>query len=516
MNTTETPPLLPHLPTPVSRARRWLKRLGWVFVWIITLAVLAMLVENRLGARAWQEALAEARAAGEPTEPAQVIPPPAADADNFAATPLFQPLFDYEPNAPGKGSVLTTMRWHSPEAKARVEALKLPAAREPGNFRQSKFVDLTVWQRELQVAEEAGTPGAAVLGALRKFDPELDALREAAKRPRSRFPIRYQDHVAAVLPHIGVILNFSRIASLRAVAELSEGNAEAAHRDLLLGLALEESLREEPLLISPLVRSASLEISLQPLWEGLARQQWSEPQLASLDAALQRPDFIATYQSAIRGERLIFCTQALDAIKKDPGMLSVMSSMENGGGRSRGIQALSWLIPGGWIDFNKAALSRAYVELMRAVDPPTHQFFPQQFDRIEEEFVREKAAHPYNPRRVLASLVFPSVSASGLRFASSQSSIDLARTAIALERYRLAHHAWPESLSALPALPNDVIGGAPLHYHVEQDGSFTLYSIGWNGRDDNGVAGWKGGTARQVNWKEGDWVWPAYPPTLEK
>ncbi len=250
-----------------------------------------------------RQALAEARAAGEPTDPAQIIPPPAADAENFAAIPLFQPLFDYEPSAPGPGNGLTTTHWRNPEAKARVEALKLPPAHDTGNFRRGQFVDLTVWQRELKVADEAGTPGAAVLGALRKFDPELDALREAAKRPRARFPIRYQDHVAALLPHITVLLNLSRIAALRAVAELAEGDTEAAHGDVLLGLALEESLREEPLLISPLVRAASLETCLQPLWEGLARRQWNEAQLASLDAALQRADFIAAYQSAIRGER---------------------------------------------------------------------------------------------------------------------------------------------------------------------------------------------------------------------
>ncbi len=62
-------------------------------------------------------------------------------------------------------------------------------------------------------------------------------------------------------------------------------------------------------------------------------------------------------------------------------------------------RALGSLVPAGWIDFNKAALSRSYTELTRAADPRTHQFFPQQFARIEEEFVREKAAHPFNPHR---------------------------------------------------------------------------------------------------------------------
>ncbi|HEV7404247.1 MAG TPA: hypothetical protein VGO11_15000 [Chthoniobacteraceae bacterium] len=514
---TETPPILPHTPAPVSRPRKWLKRLGWAFVWIVTLAVLAIAVENHLGARAWQAAVAEVRAAGEPTEPAQMIPPPATDAENFAAIPLFKPLFDYDPVPPGKSNVLTSPHWRDPEGKARVEALKLPSAREPGNFRRGQFVDLTVWQRALEKTDEPGTPAAAVLGALRKFDPELDALREAAKRPRSRFSVRYEDHVAAALPHISVILNFTRIATLRAVAELAEGDVEAAHGDLLLCLALEEAPREEPLLISPLVRAASLETLLQPLWEGLVRRQWTDAQLASLDAALQRPDFVASFQASIRGERLIFCTQALDAIKKDPALLTAMTAMDGGANRPWSVRAIGWLVPGGWIDFNKAALSRGYLDLAHAADPQLHRFFPGQMDRIDQDFVREVAGHRYNPRRAIASLVFPAVSTAGQRFASTQASIDLARTAIALERYRLAHGAWPASLSVLPALPTDVIGGAPLHYRLEQDGTFTLYSIGWNERDDGGVTAWKAGTSPAVNWKEGDWVWPAYPrPELVK
>jgi hypothetical protein len=512
---TETPPALPADAAP-RRPHRWLKRLGWVCIWIVTLAVLAIAVENHLGARAWQAALAETRAAGEPIDAAQIIPPPAADAENFAAIPLFAPLFNEEAPA-GPVNILTSRRSGDPEAKAPVEALRLPTVREPGTFRRGQFVDLAVWQRALNVEGEAGTPGAAVLGALHKFEPELDALREAAKRPRSRFPLRYEDSVAAAIPHVGVLMNLARITALRSVAELAEGKVEAAHGDLLLGLAVEEASREEPFLISALVRVAVFEMLLQPLWEGLARRQWNEAQLASLDAALQRPDFIATFQLAMRGERLIFTTQALDALKKDHALIwGLTETLKNPGEgpdlRDRAVRrALGWLIPDGWLDFNKAALSRSYGDLVRATDLNERQFHPQQFELADQAFVREKAHNPYNPRRIFARLAFPAVSASVLRCASAQSSLDLARAAITLERYRLTHGAWPAALADLPAVPRDVIGGGPLHYRLEPSGEFTLYSIGWNERDDGGVTAWKGTAAPGVDWKEGDWVWPAYP-----
>ena len=66
--------------------------------------------------------------------------------------------------------------------------------------------------------------------------------------------------------------------------------------------------------------------------------------------------------------------------------------------------------------------------------------------------------------------------------------------AIALERYRLAHGEYPESLDVLAPqfmakLPHDIINGQPLHYRRTSDGQFVLYSVGWNETDDGGVVG---------------------------
>ena len=45
----------------------------------------------------------------------------------------------------------------------------------------------------------------------------------------------------------------------------------------------------------------------------------------------------------------------------------------------------------------------------------------------------------------------------------------------------------------------DIIDGEPLKYHRTADGRFVLYSVGWNGKDDGGVAG--------KSIEESDWVW---------
>jgi len=99
------------------------------------------------------------------------------------------------------------------------------------------------------------------------------------------------------------------------------------------------------------------------------------------------------------------------------------------------------------------------------------------------------------------------------KIAAIQSSIDLARIACALERYRLAHGQYPETLDALAPqfigkLPHDIINGQPLHYRRTDDGKFLLYSVGWNETDDGGQVAFKkdGSEDRE----KGDWVWQ-YP-----
>jgi len=100
-------------------------------------------------------------------------------------------------------------------------------------------------------------------------------------------------------------------------------------------------------------------------------------------------------------------------------------------------------------------------------------------------------------------------------FAHGQSSVDLARVAIALERYRLAQGKYPASPEALApgymsSVPHDVIGGQPLHYRLTDDGQFVLYSVGWNETDDGGVVVLNKNTPPTQDFSQGDWVW-RYP-----
>jgi len=100
------------------------------------------------------------------------------------------------------------------------------------------------------------------------------------------------------------------------------------------------------------------------------------------------------------------------------------------------------------------------------------------------------------------------------KLAAAQGSVDLAITACALERHRLASGQFPETLAALTPrwlkqVPHDVTTGKPLHYERTADGQFLLYSVGWNESDDSGELAFLA-SGRGPEKKDGDWVW-RYP-----
>jgi hypothetical protein len=52
------------------------------------------------------------------------------------------------------------------------------------------------------------------------------------------------------------------------------------------------------------------------------------------------------------------------------------------------------------------------------------------------------------------------------------------------------------------------MNGQPYHYQFRPDGSYLLYSVGWNQPDDGGKVVYKKDYQKSVDYDEGDWVWP--------
>ena len=74
----------------------------------------------------------------------------------------------------------------------------------------------------------------------------------------------------------------------------------------------------------------------------------------------------------------------------------------------------------------------------------------------------------------------------------TQHHVELAKVAVALERFYLAHQSYPETLASLspdwlPSPPMDPMTRKPWQYQRLETTGFLLYSVGRDGIDNGGV-----------------------------
>jgi hypothetical protein len=513
----------------------------WLFCWrnfkrsLFRIACLATLIalfyteEDWRGWHAWNKFKREWEAKGEHFDFASAVPRPVPDDQNFALTPViassYETYFDksgheVRPRNTNVVDRLSMMTWRdNPWAEAQI-----PKSDNP-DWLASKKTDLKAWQdffrskpptksRETNaypVVPQPQSPADDVLLALSKFDPAIEEVREASQLPYSRFPLTYGNGEPAdiLLPHLAALHSCAQVLSLRALAELQNGQNEKALADVKLSLYLADSIRTEPFLISQLVRNGILQMTLQPVWEGLAAHKWSDAQLMELDQALAKFNLLADFKLSMRSE-MGFQGAIIEYFRHQPEQMINFSTDKY---RNQGLPfpaRIVWqLIPSGWFYQNQLKIARRMVESYLPLADENQGIISQTLAKRADAALEADTRHstPYN---LLEHELFPAFGAAAKKFAYAQNSVDLARVAIALERYRLAHGEFPESLDALAPqfmekIPHDIINGLSLHYRRTDDGQFVLYSVGWNETDDGGVVGLtkSGG----VNNEKGDWVW---------
>jgi hypothetical protein len=309
---------------------------------------------------------------------------------------------------------------------------------------------------------------------------------------------------------------------LRACAELAAEKSENALEDVKLILYLADSVKDEPFLISYLVRLACCHIATQPIWEGLAEHRWSDAQLQELQTRLQRYDFLTDLNRPLEGERGagILTVDLLIRKKVRLGDLGDVDGQTDPTGGDL-VNLVSKIAPRGWYYLEQLNFCRLYQDqLQGAFDAAKKRVSPGQISSNAHEFEREiaggrlgKGLNAIIHHRVIAALLLPALDKIPVKAALAQTAADQAALACALERYRLANEQFPENLTALvprfiDKLPLDVITGEPLKYCRADDGKFVLYSVGWNEKDDGGtIARIKGAPNKVQDVTQGDWVW---------
>ncbi len=551
MNPAESPSILERRPlarlarrlfsvehNPVIRLARRVFRpriLGILFCAVLTLVTLVAvfyLEELWRGKRAWQSYKAQMAKQGIKLDFEDYVPPRVPDDQNFTMTPFLAPLFDFLPGTQTLRDPTAANRIKERNLSPLVLATNLGFTLEGrvGSYEKGEKPNLIALLGTNRSKSSATSPtlatsfapptnqeqaAAIILYILKQtYDPVLEELRAASRRPYCRFNIKY-DYAplpGITLDHLAPIKGIVNKVAWRAEAELALGRSQAAFDDLMLGLYVSDSVRDEPFLIAHLVRIACHTIMTRVIWDGLATHQWSEAQLQQLQAALAKYDFVADCEHVLRGERAGFGVRTVLQLMTPEGGAYLSGLMENNG-LGRWIHRV---MPRGWYYFEAINVSRGFQFSMAPYDDwragrLDMRGFLAGLERENEMFKNRNPLNTIFGHKIFVALLLPGTGRVFHRSLMAQGRIDLAETACALERYRLAHSQDPDTLEALvpaftPKVPADPMSGQPLLYRKEGPQSYRLYSVGMNGVDEGGkVVCFKGGA---IDYDKGDWVWP--------
>lgn len=380
-------------------------------------------------------------------------------------------------------------------------------------------VEVTVDPQVFQVKFVSGkiTAAADYLQWSDQFVPAFDDIREALKRPWAMLPGDYSVPYELPIPNFVTLRSLAQTLAQRTQCYLLLNEPDKALRELTLMhdvcRILERPLTGKPMtLVEAMINVAITGVYVATVQEGFRLHEWQEPQLVAIQSQLAGVNLPPHVLSAFDCEQGATCRFA--EISKMSKLLNLAVIVSPNKKRTLWdkIRTLPShaidLAPRGWMYQNMAVFARLIQLARENLIDENQNVAPKRVDQASKQFF-QALENNHSPFYLLARIATPNFSKAMLTCTYNQNLSNEAQIVCALERYRLAHGEYPETLDALmpqfiEKLPHDIIGGQPLHYRRTEDGKFLLYSVGWNETDDGGVPG----TLADV--KKGDWVWQ-YP-----
>lgn len=310
--------------------------------------------------------------------------------------------------------------------------------------------------------------------AMSKVQPALVEARKVAQCSTGRYPVQWTPAVVDTpCPHW---------EQVRKVAEMlgHDVKLRAQNRDLEGALVscqalfnVGRSLGDEPAMISLLVRIACLQRALRHIERTLAQGPLDPASLARLQRCLEEEEATPRLLVAVRGERAML-HGALGAVESGDLSVNVLAALsENTRPTSPVSRMRDRYVPGA-IKPEHAEMLQHLTEAVELARLP----FPEQAEALH----RMEARLRLEPGSI-AGMVMPSLVKCAGAFQKSRACIRCGIALLAAERYRLANGKWPESLAALapdwlPAgVAIDPFDGQPLRYWRLKNG-LVIHSVG--------------------------------------
>jgi hypothetical protein len=343
------------------------------------------------------------------------------------------------------------------------------------------------------------------------YAADLNDVRTALKRPYAIIPGDYSFPPMMPIPNFVTMRALAQTLSQRTQCHLMLNQPEAAMRDLALIHDMCRILQKPPTgepetLVEAMINVAIHNLYLAAVQEGFRLHVWQEPQIVAIQQQLREVNLLPWIHRALQMEQvhMVYLGEHLTFRE------IFFSDRVFGkyGYKNKWYEQLMTyhysLLPQGWMYQNVKCAAEQQQTLIECADLQGGPIKPEQIEHAMDNL--QKSLKHWSPFKLLASIAIPNITKATQTGVFNQTLANQAQIACALERYKLANGNYPDALATLAPqfikkIPDDVIGGGPLHYQRTADGKFLLYSVGWNETDDGGTPG----TLADV--KKGDWVW---------
>jgi hypothetical protein len=292
----------------------------------------------------------------------------------------------------------------------------------------------------------------------------------------------------------------------RTLLALHQGRRQEAFSYLKSCDAVSQLTAKDPIMIDQLVRYACMSVTAEACWEVLQTNGWTDGQLAELQRQWDQSDILAAAVSSIAMERARGPMEFQMARASRQGldnMLGGNSGIKDNDGIWNDFLLNARRVPGelltayprywGWCWIWSYRDEQRYLEFMQTMIEATRNAQKRRFG-LSVFADRDKSAIMDTP--IVKDFDLAQTMTGGIeRFITHalrvQTVANIVTTAIALERYRLAHHTYPDALAKLvpefvQTVPVDCMDGHDLRYRLNADGTFLLYSVGDDGVDNGG------------------------------
>jgi hypothetical protein len=517
-------------------SRRWK-----IFIAVGILLGVAILIPviHHYQLRAATEAyIAQLKAQGEPMELAQVIPPPVPP-DQNAASVITNALAQIDLESNYTNSIIFN---NEPYAMNRI----IPGKKLIG-WRQPFIHDPDGYSYPTNTWDDLSAQ-------LSDRQNDINDFRKLIKKPTLDFYYNYSDpkiYIPALAPHLSQVKLAIQWLEASEYYNLHEDKTANACADVRAMLAFVIAQTNERFLISQLSRLAFARIAADATWNVLQTTNVSDSSLAQLQQDWESPEFMLPLKNAFLFER-VSELQLLDDLHRSPTNLDAQvawtmfgmnyhynyKQTENGTYVLDDERSFLGKVIDGistrwdksqWQWFWSYTDEMRGVRMWRAVTDGIQMLETNRSFRLVQSFVNTNFTQigfdsvKDNPYAMISQYAHNQLSAMK-RLTEVETARNIVIVAIGLKRYELRYHHLPDSLDQLipeflKSVPTDYMDGQPLRYRRNADGTFLLYSVGENGKDDGGNPGLEQGVeSSSYYWQNPlalDWVWPQ-PATPEE